>query len=120
MHINPYDAKGGFHQRFFVENKDRPLFLEDHERAIYDEWDKALKVRRLEKPSRYTRVRDNRDAFLKNLDGEIDDDMHPDNFVGNTASWWLNDRKAESPFFLQIGFPATPALRSHRRFFINI
>ena len=31
--------------------------------------------------------------------------MHPDNFVGNTASWWLNDRKAESPFFLQIGFP---------------
>ena len=108
MHINPYDAKGGFHQRFFVENKDRPLFLEDHERAIYDEWDKALKVRRLEKPSRYTRVRDNRDAFLKNLGcftWEIDDDMHPDNFVGNTASWWLNDRKAESPFFLQIGFP---------------
>ena len=54
MHINPYDAKGGFHQRFFVENKDRPLFLEDHERALYDEWDKALKARGLEKPSRYT------------------------------------------------------------------
>ena len=62
MHINPYDEKGGFHQRFIVENKDRPLFLEEHERAIYDEWDKALKARRLEKPSRYTRVRDNRDA----------------------------------------------------------
>ena len=108
MHINPYDAKGGFHQRFFVENKDRPLFLEDHERALYDEWDKALKTRGLEKPSRYTRVRDDRDAFLKNLGcftWETDDDMHPDNFVGNTASWWLSDRKAESPFFLQIGFP---------------
>ena len=68
MHINPYDAKGGFHQRFFVENKDRPLFLEDHERALYDEWDKALKARGLEKPSRYTRVRDDRDAFLKNME----------------------------------------------------
>ena len=108
MHINPYDAKGGFHQRFFVENKDRPLFLEDHERALYDEWDKALKARGLEKPSRYTRVRDDRDAFLKNLGcftWETDGDMHPDNFVGDTAVWWLEDRKADSPFFLQIGFP---------------
>ncbi|MBT6414674.1 sulfatase family protein [Candidatus Puniceispirillum sp.] len=108
MHINPYDAKGGFHQRFFVENKDRPLFLEDHERALYDEWDKALKAHGLEKPSRYTRVRDDRDAFLKNLGcftWETDDDMHPDNFVGDTAIWWLEDRKADSPFFLQIGFP---------------
>ena len=64
MHINPYDSKGGFHQRFFVENKDRPLFLEDHERALYDEWDKALKARGLEKPSRYTRARDDREAFF--------------------------------------------------------
>ena len=57
MHINPYDAAGGFHQRFVVENKDRPLFLEERDRAIYDEWDKALRVRGLEKPSRYNRHR---------------------------------------------------------------
>ena len=108
MHINPYDAKGGFHQRFMVENKDRPLFLEDHERAIYDEWDKALKSRGLEKPSRYTRASNDRDEYLRSLGcftWEVDDDMHPDNFVGNTATWWLEERKAETPFFLQIGFP---------------
>ena len=35
MHINPYDALGGFHQRFPVENKDRPLFLDEHPRAYY-------------------------------------------------------------------------------------
>jgi arylsulfatase A-like enzyme len=102
MHINPYDAKGGFHQRFFVENKDRPLFLEDHERALYDEWDKALKARGLEKPSRYTRVRDDRDAFLKNLGcftWETDDDMHPDNFVGNTASLVAGRPKGRQPIF---------------------
>lgn len=55
MHINPYDALGGFHQRFVVENKDRPLFLDEHDRAFYDEWDKALHARKLIKPSRYTR-----------------------------------------------------------------
>ncbi|MBU2533706.1 MAG: sulfatase-like hydrolase/transferase [Alphaproteobacteria bacterium] len=108
MHINPYDAKGGFHQRFVVENKDRPLFLEDHERAIYDEWDKALKARGLVKPSRYTRAEADAQNFKQALGcfvWEIDDDMHPDNFVGNTAAWWLEDRKSEAPFFLQIGFP---------------
>jgi arylsulfatase len=108
MHINPYDAKGGFHQRFVVENKDRPLFLEEHERAIYDEWDKALKARGLVKPSRYTRVAADADNFKRALGcfvWELDDDMHPDNFVGNTACWWLEERKAPSPFFLQIGFP---------------
>jgi arylsulfatase len=108
MHINPYDAKGGFHQRFMVENKDRPLFLEEHERAIYDEWDKALKARKLRKPSRYTRVEAGADAFLQALGcfvWELDDDMHPDNFVGDTALWWLEDRRSKAPFFLQIGFP---------------
>ena len=108
MHINPYDAKGGFHQRFMVENKDRPLFLEEHERAIYDEWDKALKARGLVKPSRYTRAATDREEYLRALGcftWEIDDDMHPDNFVGNTAAWWLDERKSEAPFFLQIGFP---------------
>lgn len=108
MHINPYDAKGGFHQRFVVENKDRPLFLEEHERAIYDEWDKALKARGLVKPSRYTRVAADAETFKQALGcfiWETDDDMHPDNFVGNTAIWWLDERKSEAPFFLQIGFP---------------
>lgn len=108
MHINPYDAKGGFHQRFMVENKDRPLFLEEHDRAIYDEWDKALKARGLVKPSRYTRAEADPKGFLDALGcfvWETDADMHPDNFVGNTAAWWLEERKAETPFFLQVGFP---------------
>jgi arylsulfatase A-like enzyme len=108
MHINPYDCKGGFHQRFPVENKDRPLFLEQHERAIYDEWDKALKARGLRKPSRYTRLEDDPDNFKQTLGcftWEIDDDMHPDNFVGNTSQWWLKERQSTAPFFLQIGFP---------------
>ena len=108
MHINPYDAAGGFHQRFVVENKDRPLFLEERDRAIYDEWDKALRVRGLEKPSRYNRFASDPEAYKRALGAfawHLDADMHPDNFVGNTARWWIDDRKNTDPLFLQIGFP---------------
>ncbi len=108
MHINPYDALGGFHQRFVVENKDRPLFLEEHDRAFYDEWDKALHARRLRKPSRYTRYSEDPDGYRAALGAylwTLDEDMHADMFVGDHAIWWLEERKAQSPLFLQIGFP---------------
>lgn len=108
MHINPYDRLGGFHQRFPVENKDRPLFLDEHDRAFYDEWDKALKVRRLTKPSRYQRITEDPEGYREAVGcfpWEVDEDMHSDMFIGDTAQWWLEDRKADSPLFLQIGFP---------------
>jgi len=108
MHINPYDASGGFHQRFVVENKDRPLFLEERDRAIYDEWDKALRVRGLTKPSRFNRYAADPEGYKRALGAfawHLDADMHPDNFVGNTACWWIEERKCPDPLFLQIGFP---------------
>ncbi len=108
MHINPYDAAGGFHQRFVIENKDRPLFLDQHERAFYDEWDKAIKAHGKIKPSRYTRSQNDPAGFASALGcfaWELDEQLHPDTFVGHTANWWLQERRADSPFFLQIGFP---------------
>lgn len=108
MHINPYDAPGGFHQRLFVENKDRPLFLNERDRAIYDEWDKALHARKLIKPSRFNRYAADPEAYKQALGAfpwSLDADMHPDNFIGDTACWWIEDRKNEDPLFLQIGFP---------------
>ena len=108
MHINPYDAPGGFHQRLIVENKDRPLFLEERDRAIYDEWDKALRARKLTKPSRYNRFSADPAGYKESIgafEWHLDADMHPDNFIGDTACWWINDRKNTDPLFLQIGFP---------------
>jgi arylsulfatase A-like enzyme len=108
MHINPYDAPGGFHQRFVVENKDRPLFLDEHDRAYYDEWDKALHARKLQKPSRYTRFATDPEGYKRGLGAfawDLPEDMHPDVFVGDHALWWLEERKAANPLFLQIGFP---------------
>jgi len=108
MHINPYDAPGGFHQRLIMENKDRPLFLEERDRAIYDEWDKALRARKLIKPSRYNRHAADPEGYKRALGAfawDLDADMHPDNFIGDTACWWIGDRKNRDPLFLQIGFP---------------
>jgi arylsulfatase len=108
MHINPYDAPGGFHQRLFMENKDRPLFLEERDRAIYDEWDKALHARKLVKPSRYNRHAADPEGYKAALGAftwDLDADMHPDHFIGDTVCWWLADRKNQDPLFLQIGFP---------------
>ena len=108
MHINPYDASGGFHQRFVVENKDRPMFLGEHERAFYDEWDKAIRAHGETKPSRYTRAEKDPEGFAQALGcftWELDEHLHPDTFIGHTANWWLRERQAESPFFLQVGFP---------------
>lgn len=108
MHINPYDRLGGFHQRYPVENKDRPLFLDEHRRAWHDEWDKALRARKLIKPSRYNRFKNDPDGFSKALGcfpWELDEDLHPDMFIGDMAQWWLEEREAKAPIFLQIGFP---------------
>ena len=108
MHINPYDAPGGFHQRLWMENKDRPLFLDERDRAHYDEWDKALHSRGLVKPSRYTRFAADPEGYRRALGAfvwDMDPAMHSDNFIGDTACWWIRDRKTTDPLFLQIGFP---------------
>ncbi len=108
MHINPYDAPGGFHQRLIMENKDRPLFLEERDRAIYDEWDKALHARKLTKPSRYNRHAADPEGYKRAIGAftwDMAGDMHPDHFIGDTACWWIKDRKNTDPLFLQIGFP---------------
>jgi arylsulfatase len=108
MHINPYHELGGFHQRFPVENKDRPLFLNEHSRAFYDEWDKALKARGLKKPSRYNRYKQDPKKYLEALgcfEWELPEELHSDFFVGDFAKWWLEDRQSDAPLFLQIGFP---------------
>ena len=85
-----------------MENKDRYL----EERYYFDEWDKALKARGLIKQQRelYRKRSDYQEA-LGAFDWELPEDMHPDVFVGDTATWWLNSYPKTEPLFLQIGFP---------------
>ncbi len=103
MHTGPYEGEFGFHERYVVENKDR---VRDPFR-FYDELDKALLAQGIRKPGRdlYSERDDYKDS-LGAFVWPVDEDMHPDFFVGNAALWWLEKAPPPtSPLFLEIGFP---------------
>jgi choline-sulfatase len=107
MHTMPMDVPCGFDQRFVVENKDRPLHLERQHGNFYDEWDKFLNNSGIRKPSRFS-YRDEYpdfDSALGAFEWPLEEKYHPDIFVGTMAKWVIEQREAESPLFLQIGFP---------------
>ena len=102
MHTYPYHTPAGFHERYVVENKDRYL----EERYYFDDWDRALKHRGITKQQR--EIYRNDPDYRKKLGAftwELPADTHPDNFVGNTAKWWIRDYPKTEPLFLEIGFP---------------
>lgn len=102
MHTWPHQTEMGFDQRYVVENKDRYL----EARWFFDEWDKALRVRGLVKQQRELyRQRDDYRTSLGAFDWELDEDMHSDFFVGDLATWWINNYPRTEPLFLEIGFP---------------
>ncbi|MBT4817973.1 MAG: sulfatase-like hydrolase/transferase, partial [Lentisphaerae bacterium] len=107
MHTVPLDAPCGFDQRFVVENKDRPLPKAAPHGFFHDEWDKFLSNSGQRKPSRDT-YRDEHPDYetaLGAYEWPLEELYHPDVFVGNMAKWFLHERKADSPLFLQVGFP---------------
>jgi len=102
MHTWPFETELGFDERYVVENKDR--YLEG--RYYFDEWDKALRFRGLIKQQRemYRKRADYR-SRLGAFEWELPEDTHPDNFVGDMATWWIDSYPKSEPLFLQIGFP---------------
>jgi arylsulfatase len=102
MHTWPLDTPLGFHHRAVVENKDR--YLEG--RYFFDEWDKALRFRGLVKQQRelYRKLPDYRHR-MGAFEWKLPADAHPDNFVGDYATWWIDHYPKTQPLFLEIGFP---------------
>jgi arylsulfatase A-like enzyme len=107
MHTMPMDEPCGFDQRFVVENKDRPLRLDRPHGNFYDEWDKFLNNSGVRKPSRFTYQAEyaDFDHAIGSFEWPLEEKYHPDIFTGNMAKWFIEQREAESPLFLQIGFP---------------
>lgn len=102
MHTKPFEAPAGFHERYVTENKDRYL----KGRFYFDDWDRALAARGLVKQQREQyRQREDYDRAIGAFLWEIDEDMHPDRFVGQRAHWWLSTYPKTEPLFLEIGFP---------------
>lgn len=102
MHSWPFETPLGFDERYVVENKDR--YLEG--RYYFDEWDKALRFRGLVKQQReqYRKLPDYGER-LGAFEWNLPEDAHPDVFVGDMATWWIDSYPRSEPLFLQIGFP---------------
>jgi arylsulfatase len=107
MYTLPLDNPGGLNQRYIVENK---LRLPNYERlhgVLLDEWDKFLKNSGIKKPNkkRYRSECSNYETALGAYDWVEDERFHPDIFTGAMAEWFLDQGKAKTPLFLQIGLP---------------
>ena len=102
MHSWPFETPLGFDERYVVENKDR--YLEG--RYYFDEWDKALRFRGMVKQQReqYRQLPDYNDR-LGAFEWNMPEETHPDIFVGDMATWWIDSYPQTEPLFLQIGFP---------------
>jgi arylsulfatase len=103
MHTVPNDAECGFDKRFVVENKDRPHC----DSFFYDEWDKFLRSSGQRKPSRwhYREEHPEYNSRLGAFTWPLEDQYHPDVFVGTMARWFLEEEEEDKPLFLQVGFP---------------
>ena len=109
MHINPYDAKGGFHQRFVVENKDRPLFLEERDAGVLRRMGQGAacpQAGQTDALYRYARDPEGFQAGARRFPVGT-----RRRHASRTSSWaiprsgGLKDRRNTDPLFLQIGFP---------------
>ena len=114
MHTAPYDTKMGFDERYEVENKDRylaPIPAGEPplpgDKYYLDEWDRALQARGLLKQQReFYRQWEDYEQRLGAFEWELPKDMHPDMFVGDFVSRWLDRMpKLDQPLFMEVGFP---------------
>ncbi len=114
MHTAPYDTEMGFDERYEVENKDRylaPIPAGEPplpgEKFYLDEWDRALQAKGLLKQQReFYRQWDDYEKRLGAFEWELPKDAHPDVFVGDFVTNWLNRMpKLNRPLFMEIGFP---------------
>ncbi|WP_411334032.1 sulfatase [Metabacillus indicus] len=101
MHVQPRDEPAGFHERFVVENP-TSKFVEHGQKD--DEWGGYLSTHGKERPNdRHLKQPDWKNLY-QSVPWELDEHLHPDIFVGDKATEWINEYTGTDPFFLQIGF----------------
>lgn len=102
MHFQPFDAPGGFHLRYTVENKERRT--KQVGRYYFDEWDRALAANGIPSRPNYRAWADFEER-LGAYEWPLPPELHSDNFTGDFCQWWIGSYEKAEPLFLQIGFP---------------
>jgi arylsulfatase len=101
MHIDPkYDAYA-FHERVVVENPSRPTTAWGE---VDDEWGKFLSLYGHERIGSRHKTDPEWGKKYQAEAWHLDEQFHPDVFIGSQALGWIFRHKPEKPVFLQIGF----------------
>ncbi len=100
MHFIPMFAEGGYHERIVVENPTSPptrMGLGE------DAWGNHLKLHGVRRP--IDRHASDPDWYTKHqaVPWELDEHLHSDVFIGDSAVGWIEGYERPEPFFLQIG-----------------
>ncbi|MBE36117.1 MAG: arylsulfatase [Opitutaceae bacterium] len=102
MHFMPKNARGGFHDCIIVEN---PGAEASWSKGGEDDWGKFLNHHGITRPA----IRRKTDSeWLKKYQGlpwEYEERFHSDVFTGDAAVGFLRERRGDTPFFLEVGFP---------------
>jgi arylsulfatase len=101
MHFSPRDVPGGFHERVIVEN---PTNLTLAGGGADDDWGRYLSLHGAERPN--ARNQSDPDWLQKHqgVPWHLDEHLHSDVFIGNSAVAWIRSHRGERPLFLQVGF----------------
>jgi arylsulfatase len=106
MHTTPLAALCGFDQRIVVENKVRPLLLDQPHGGDFDDYDKFLGTTGVKKPSEdYLHDQPDYESALGAFEWHLEEAYHPDVVVGSMAEWFVRTRESPAPLLLVLGFP---------------
>jgi arylsulfatase len=101
MHISPRDDSLAFHERIIVEN---PTSNYLGQGRVDDDWGRHLSLHGEERPlNRHEKDPDWRRKF-QGVPWHLDEYLHSDVFIGDSALAWISRHQPKGPVFLQIGF----------------
>ncbi len=113
MHVSPRDDKMAFHERVVVENP-TTNFLKNG--GVDDAWGRYLSINKAKRPLDRHKTDPKWRDKTQAVPWHLDEALHPDVFVGQVATSYINNYEGGDPLFLQIGFtgphePYDPLMR---------
>lgn len=101
MHVSPTYEDAGFHERVVVENPQN--YLKDKD-GRDDEWGRYLSFHNKKRPLDRQLSDPNWGEKVQGAPWHMEEHLHSDVFIGNSALAWINRHEQTKPVFLQIGF----------------
>ena len=101
MHISPRDDSSAFHERVVVENPSSNFLRNGR---VDDDWGRYLSMNGSKRPLRRHETDPDWRKKYQGIPWHLDEHLHSDCFIGNSALAWITRHQPKAPVFLQIGF----------------